>query len=102
MLSQLSYIPIQTVIVTVPFRECQAREPSVPPDKRAPAIQNGVCCGIRAPGGFLQATASMHTHNIERWQHPRSFLGHAHDRNERRAIAVMILTGVMMVVEIGV
>ena len=43
----------------------------------------------------------MHTHSLERWQHPRSFLGPSHDRNERRALAVMALTGVMMVVEIG-
>ena len=43
----------------------------------------------------------MHEHNLGQWQHSHSFLGHAHDRNQRRTLAVMALTGVMMVVEIG-
>jgi cation diffusion facilitator family transporter len=43
----------------------------------------------------------MHTRDLERWQHPHSFLGHAHRRNERRTLAVAALTGVTMVVEIA-
>jgi cation diffusion facilitator family transporter len=43
----------------------------------------------------------MHTHQMERWQHSHSFLGPAHRRNERRTLAVVALTGVMMVIEIA-
>lgn len=43
----------------------------------------------------------MHTHSLERWQHPHTFLGPSHHRNERRTLAVMALTGVMMVAEIA-
>jgi cation diffusion facilitator family transporter len=42
----------------------------------------------------------MHLENLARWEHPHSFLGHDHHRNERRTQAVVVLTAVMMVVEI--
>jgi cation diffusion facilitator family transporter len=52
----------------------------------------------------------MHTHpansttdadSLARWDHPHSFLGHDHQRNERRTQAVVVLTAVMMVAEIA-
>ena len=43
----------------------------------------------------------MHTESLARWEHPHSFLGHDHRRNERRTQAVVALTAVMMVAEIA-
>jgi len=43
----------------------------------------------------------MHTHTLAQWQHSHAFLGRSHSHNERRALAVMALTGTMMVAEIG-
>src|ERR1700682_2414340 len=42
----------------------------------------------------------MHTHSIERWQHPHAFLGAHHERHERRTWLVVGLTAVMMLAEI--
>ncbi|WP_027170768.1 CDF family Co(II)/Ni(II) efflux transporter DmeF [Methylobacterium sp. 10] len=42
----------------------------------------------------------MHSHSIETWQHRHDFLGHAHERNERRTVLVVGLTLAMMVAEI--
>lgn len=42
----------------------------------------------------------MHTHSIEHWQHPHSFLGAQHDRHERRTWFVVALTALMMIAEI--
>jgi cation diffusion facilitator family transporter len=42
----------------------------------------------------------MHTETLRRWQHSHTFLGHAHDANERRTWAVVALTATMMVAEI--
>ena len=42
----------------------------------------------------------MHTHSIEQWQHPHSFLGAQHDRHERRTWFVVALTAMMMIAEI--
>ena len=42
----------------------------------------------------------MHTHSLEPWQHQHVFLGHKHDRHERRTWFVVVLTAVMMVAEI--
>ena len=43
----------------------------------------------------------MHTIDLSRWQHQHVFLGSAHRKNERRAWAVIALTGVMMAVELA-
>ena len=43
----------------------------------------------------------MHTHSVENWTHEHVFLGERHDRNERRTWAVVSLTALMMVTEIG-
>jgi cation diffusion facilitator family transporter len=43
----------------------------------------------------------MHTHSVEDWMHEHVFLGERHDRNERRTWAVVSLTALMMVTEIG-
>ncbi|KQP50613.1 CDF family Co(II)/Ni(II) efflux transporter DmeF [Methylobacterium sp. Leaf106] len=42
----------------------------------------------------------MHSHSSETWQHRHDFLGHAHERNERRTVLVVGLTLAMMVAEI--
>jgi cation diffusion facilitator family transporter len=42
----------------------------------------------------------MHSHSIEPWTHPHSFLGDDHHRNERRTKLVVALTLLMMVTEI--
>jgi cation diffusion facilitator family transporter len=42
----------------------------------------------------------MHSHSLENWQHPHSFLGRKHERHERRTWLVVGLASVMMVVEI--
>jgi cation diffusion facilitator family transporter len=43
----------------------------------------------------------MHSHSIEPWTHDHVFLGHQHDRNERRTWFVVALTTVMMAGEIA-
>ena len=43
----------------------------------------------------------MHSESLASWTHEHVFLGAAHDRNARRTYAVVILTAVMMVAEIG-
>jgi len=43
----------------------------------------------------------MHTVDLSRWQHEHVFLGAAHRANERKARAVIALTGAMMVVELA-
>jgi cation diffusion facilitator family transporter len=43
----------------------------------------------------------MHSHTLADWRHDHVFLGHAHDRNERRTWAVVALTATMMVAEIA-
>jgi len=43
----------------------------------------------------------MHAHRLAEWRHEHVFLGHAHDRNERRTWAVVALTAAMMVAEIA-
>lgn len=43
----------------------------------------------------------MHSHSIAPWTHEHVFLGNRHERNERRTWAVVALTAVMMVLEIG-
>src|SRR5690242_5415821 len=43
----------------------------------------------------------MHAHRLSDWRHEHVFLGEAHDRNERRTWAVVVLTAVMMVAEIA-
>ena len=43
----------------------------------------------------------MHSHSIDQWTHEHVFLGHQHDRNERRTRFVVVLTAVMMVGEIA-
>src|SRR5215469_14157013 len=43
----------------------------------------------------------MHSHTLADWRHDHVFLGHAHDRNERRTWAVVALTAAMMVAEIA-
>lgn len=47
------------------------------------------------------AAHSGHQHGRGEWAHDHAFLGHHHARNERRTQAVIALTLVMMVVEIG-
>jgi len=42
----------------------------------------------------------MHAHHLADWRHEHVFLGHAHDRNERRTWLVVGLTAAMMVAEI--
>jgi cation diffusion facilitator family transporter len=43
----------------------------------------------------------VHSHTLADWRHDHVFLGHAHDRNERRTWAVVALTATMMVAEIA-
>jgi len=43
----------------------------------------------------------VHSHTLADWCHDHVFLGHAHDRNERRTWAVVALTATMMVAEIA-
>jgi cation diffusion facilitator family transporter len=43
----------------------------------------------------------MHTHSIEGFQHSHVFLGDAHERNERKTWAVILICAVMMVAEIA-
>jgi Co/Zn/Cd efflux system component len=43
----------------------------------------------------------MHAHRLCDWRHDHSFLGEAHDRNERRTWAVVALTTTMMLAEIA-
>ncbi len=43
----------------------------------------------------------MHTHAIDPWTHEHVFLGDRHDRHARRTWAVVGLTAVMMLAEIG-
>ncbi|HZQ02087.1 MAG TPA: CDF family Co(II)/Ni(II) efflux transporter DmeF [Reyranella sp.] len=43
----------------------------------------------------------MHSHTLNDWRHEHVFLGHAHDRNERRTWLVVGLTAAMMVGEIA-
>src|SRR5581483_10650794 len=43
---------------------------------------------------------TMHAHSLDPWRHEHVFLGHHHDRNERRSWAVVALCGAMMVAEI--
>jgi cation diffusion facilitator family transporter len=43
----------------------------------------------------------MHSHTLDDWRHEHVFLGDAHDRNERRTWAVVVLTATMMVAEIA-
>ena len=42
----------------------------------------------------------MHAETLDSWRHEHVFLGHDHDRNERRSWAVVVLCGAMMVAEI--
>lgn len=42
----------------------------------------------------------MHSHSLEEWTHPHSFLGQQHSRNARRTWAVVALTTIMMIAEI--
>src|SRR5262249_12899606 len=42
----------------------------------------------------------MHTHSIEDFRHAHVFLGHAHERNERRARPVIAICAAMMAAEI--
>jgi cation diffusion facilitator family transporter len=42
----------------------------------------------------------MHAEMLDSWRHEHVFLGHDHDRNERRSWAVVALCGAMMVAEI--
>lgn len=42
----------------------------------------------------------MHAETLDTWRHEHVFLGHDHDRNERRSWAVVALCGAMMVAEI--
>lgn len=43
----------------------------------------------------------MHTETLDTWRHSHAFLGERHDRHQRRTLAVVILTAVMMVAEIA-
>jgi cation diffusion facilitator family transporter len=43
----------------------------------------------------------MHTHSLEPWTHDHVFLGHGHERNERRTWFVVGITAIMMVGEIA-
>lgn len=43
----------------------------------------------------------MHSHTLNEWRHEHVFLGAAHERNERRTWAVVVLTAAMMAVEIA-
>jgi cation diffusion facilitator family transporter len=42
----------------------------------------------------------MHSHSIDDYRHAHVFLGHAHERNERKTWAVIAVCAVMMVAEI--
>lgn len=42
----------------------------------------------------------MHAETLDTWRHEHVFLGHDHDRNERRSWAVIALCGAMMAAEI--
>ncbi len=42
----------------------------------------------------------MHSHSIENFRHPHVFLGHAHERNERKTWTVIAVCAAMMVAEI--
>ncbi|MBR1126507.1 CDF family Co(II)/Ni(II) efflux transporter DmeF [Bradyrhizobium lablabi] len=42
----------------------------------------------------------MHSHSLDQWTHDHVYLGHKHDRHERRTWFVVALTAVMMVGEI--
>lgn len=42
----------------------------------------------------------MHAESLDSWRHEHVFLGHDHNRNERRSWAVVALCGTMMVAEI--
>src|SRR5476649_1710654 len=43
----------------------------------------------------------MHSHSIENHRHSHIFLGAAHERNERKTWAVIVICAVMMVAEIA-
>src|SRR6185437_307795 len=43
----------------------------------------------------------MHSHSIYDFRHSHVFLGDAHERNERKTWAVIVICAVMMVAEIG-
>jgi cation diffusion facilitator family transporter len=43
---------------------------------------------------------NMHSHSLEKWTHDHVFLGHQHERNERRTWIVVGLTLSMMIAEI--
>lgn len=45
--------------------------------------------------------AAMHTDCVDGFKHRHAFLGHAHDRNEKRVRLAIALTAIMMVAEIA-